>query len=372
MTLTRRKFLGGTGASLAVPYIPYGGVPYPAERIAPMLMVGFDGASARDLGASQMAEHIAANRVSGICFNAKNAVTRPGVESLTELFHSASGQWPLLMAIDQEGGQVQRLSSHLGFGFEPSAIKVATELDAAEARRTYADMAREMRKSGFNLNLAPVVDLGFEPRSASITRLGRSYGAEPGTVIKFSRAFVAGHRDQHVLTALKHFPGHGSAVGDSHEGGVDVTHTWRESELAPYATLVREDAADMIMMGHIAHAELTLGQPASLSPEAVWLLRDRLGYDGVVITDDLDMRAVRKDNSLEEAVIRAVMAGNDILLVTNKDSLPDLPPRLIAAVQFGIATRRIRPEQIEAAVARIEKLKQVMAARALRHEPLEL
>ena len=119
------------------------------------------------------------------------------------------------------------------------------------------------------------------------------------------------------------------------------------------------------MMGHIAHAELTNGQPASLSRQAVSLLRDEVGYDGVIITDDIDMRAIRMDNSLEQAVIRAVMAGNDILLSTDKDSLPDLPQRMIAAVQLGIATRLIRPEQIQASVARIERLKQSMTARAL-------
>jgi len=361
MIISRRKFLKTAGAGLAMPYVPYGQVPYPAERIGPMLMVGFDGASSQAFGVTRMAEQIAAGHVGGICFIAKNAVTRPGVESITRLFHAVSDKWPLLMAIDQEGGQVQRLSSHLGFGYQPSAIRVASDLDYAGAHKVYAAMAQDLRKSGFNLNLAPVVDLGFEPRCASITRLGRSYGAEPGTVIKYSRQFLTAHREQNVLTALKHFPGHGSALGDSHEGGVDITRTWRESELLPYRTLVLEDRADMIMVGHIAHAELTFGAPASLSPEAVGLLRNQVGFEGVVITDDLDMRAVRKDNSLEEAAIRAVMAGNDILLFTDKDSLPDLPQRLIAAVQLGIATRRIAPEQIEASVARIEKMKAGLA-----------
>ena len=373
MTLTRRRFLADSGATFTVPYISYGQVPYPAERIAPMLMVGFDGASSTATGARQIAEHIAAGRVGGVCFIYKNAVSRPGVESLTDLFHSAASRWPLLMAIDQEGGQVQRLSSHLGYGYEPSAIKVATNLDIEEAHRTYSDMAAAMRSSGFNLNLAPVVDLGFEPRSASITRLGRSFGADPETVIKYSRAFVAGHREQNVLTALKHFPGHGSALLDSHDGGVDVTKTWRESELEPYTCLVREGAVDLIMIGHITHSELTQGQPASLSADAVnGMLRKRVGYDGVAITDDLAMRAVRKDNTLEEAAVRAVAAGNDVLLFTNKDSLPDLPTRLIAAIQLGIAERRIGIDQIEASVARIEKLKQSLTARVLAQAPLDL
>ena len=362
MKLSRRRFLTGSAAAVALPRLAYGGALYPAERIAPMLMVGFDGSYDGAYGAQLMAEHIAENRVGGICFSYKNAVSRPGVESLTQLFHSASSQWPLLMAIDQEGGQVQRLSSQLGYGYEPSAIRVATELNAEEARKTYADMAAEMQATGFNLNLAPVVDLGFEVRNSIITELGRSYGAEPDTVIKYSRAFVAGHREHGVLTALKHFPGHGSALGDSHEGAVDVTRTWRESELVPYTSLVREGAADMVMIGHISHATMTQGLPASLSSEAInGMLRKRVGYDGVVITDDLDMTAVRKNNSLEEAAIKAAAAGNDVLLFTNKDSDMDLPLALIAAIQTGIRDGRLKAEAIEASVARIEKLRQRLA-----------
>jgi beta-N-acetylhexosaminidase len=140
---------------------------------------------------------------------------------------------------------------------------------------------------------------------------------------------------------------------------VDVTKTWRDSELNPYISLVREDRADLVMMGHIAHAEITHGQPASLSRDAVeGLLRNRVGFDGVVITDDLDMRAVRKNNSLEDAAIKAAAAGNDILLFTNRDSDADLPLALIRAIQTGIRDGRLKAEQIEASVARIERLKE--------------
>ena len=366
MKISRRRFLAGSAAALAVPRMAYGQALYPPERIAPMLMVGFDGASSQALGAQRMAGHIASNRVGGICFIYKNTASRPGVESLTQLFHSAATEWPLFMAIDQEGGQVQRLSSHLGYGYEPSAIRVATDLDVEAARRTYAGMAEAMRFTGFNLNLAPVVDLGFEARNTIITQLGRSFGADPATVIKYSRAFVSGHRDHGVLTALKHFPGHGSARLDSHEGAVDVTRTWRDSELLPYSCLAQEGAIDMVMIGHISHVTLTMGEPASLSSDAIGgMLRKRVGYDGVAITDDLDMTAVRRNNSLEQAAVKAAAAGNDVLLFTNKDSDLDLPLTLISAIQQGIRDGRLKAEQIEASVARIERLKQSLSRLAL-------
>lgn len=358
MALTRRRLLLTTGAMIAMPRIAIARPEFPSERIAPMIMVGFDGPDARAWGVHEMAAHIAAGRVGGICFIAKNAVTRPGVESITKLFHGASARWPLLMSIDQEGGNVQRLSSHLGFGFEPSPARVSNTLSADQARKTYAAMAGQMRKSGFNLNLAPVVDLGFEPRNVLITQKGRTFGDDPASVIRYSRAFVAGHRDQGVLTALKHFPGHGSALRDSHDGAVDVTKSWRESELAPYTCLTSEGMADMIMTGHLSHQTLTDGLPASLSPSAVGgLLRGRVGFGGVVITDDLDMKAVRRKFSREESVIRAVAAGNDILLATNDDSDHDLPLTMIMAVQKGIRDGRIEADRVTASVRRIEALK---------------
>ena len=351
--------IAGSAALAAIPQAAIARPAYPAERIAPMIMVGFDGTHGGAYGVKQMAAHIAAGRVGGICFVAKNAMTRKGVESITGAFHMASSRWPLLMAIDQEGGNVQRLSSHLGYGFEPSPLKVATTENADGARKIYAAMAAAMRETGFNFNLAPVVDLGFEARNPLITQKGRAFGAESATVIAFSRAFIAAHRDEGVLTSLKHFPGHGSAIGDSHLGSVDITRTWRESELAPYTCLNAEGMIDTVMTGHLSHMTLTDGLPASLSPLAIeGMLRKQVGYQGVVITDDLDMRAVRKRFSREEGIIRAVEAGNDILLSTNDDSDPDLPVHIILAVQKGIRDGRLSTDKIEASVARIEALKQ--------------
>jgi beta-N-acetylhexosaminidase len=365
MRSTRRRLLLATSAAFVLPRVAIARPVYPAERIAPMLMVGFDGASAAASGVRQMADHIAAGRVGGICFVAKNAVTRKGVESITASFHAASARrWHLLMAIDQEGGNVQRLSSHLGYGFEPSPTRVGNTQSADNARKTYAAMALEMRKTGFNLNLAPVVDLGFEPRNVLITQKGRTFGTDPESVIRYSRAFVAGHRDEGVLTALKHFPGHGSALRDSHEGAVDVTRTWREEELIPYTCLAAEGMADMIMTGHLSHLTLTDGLPASLSASAIeGMLRKRVKFGGVVITDDLDMKAVRRNFSRDEAVIRAAEAGNDVLLSTNDDSDPDLPMHMVLAVQKGIRDGRLSADRIEASVRRIEALKAGITAR---------
>lgn len=358
MTLTRRTFLASACAAAALPTRAGARPVYPAQRIAPLIMVGFDGAGPMAYGARQMAAHVAAGHVGGLCFVAKNAVSRPGVEGLTRLFHSAASRWPLLVGIDQEGGMVQRLSSHLGYGFEPSAQQIAANADTVSAHKTFSHMAGAMRASGFNLNLAPVVDLSCQPRNPAVAMIGRAYGADPQTVISYAGEFVAAHREQGVLTALKHFPGHGSSLSDSHLGAVDVTKTWHARELEPYSRLVGEDSADMVMSGHVSHALITEGQPASLSRVAIeGVLRGRVGFRGPVITDDLEMAALHRTLSPAEAAIRALDAGNDILLLTNFTADPHLPLKLIIAIQGAIEEGRLETDRLEASVARVEVLK---------------
>lgn len=373
MPLSRRQFLtastaaGAAAACTALPRFAIAQPDFPTRRIAQMILVGFDGSKASDWAAKEMASYIAMGFVGGVCFIAKNATHRPGVVGLTKMFHEAAKpHWPLLVAIDQEGGHVQRLSSKLGYGFLPSPAKVALTRTSEEARGGFHAMARAMRETGFNLNLAPVVDLGFEPRNVLITQKGRTFGKDSASVVRYSREFVLGHRNEGMLTALKHFPGHGSALRDSHEGAVDITATWRGEELTPYRRMFSQGLADMVMTGHMSHKFLTEGLPATLSRIAVTrVLREQLKYDGVVITDDLDMRAVSRKFPRSEAVIRAVAAGHDLVLATNDDGDRNLPMNMIAAIQKGIRDGRISAEQVEASVRRIERLKATLARPAV-------
>ena len=175
----------------------------------------------------------------------------------------------------------------------------------------------------------------------------------------FAGAFVAGHRDAGVLTALKHFPGHGSTLTDSHERPVDLTPTWRPDEIEPYKRLAQNGLVDVVMSGHLKHEKLTGGEPATLSLKAVegWLRRD-IGYRGAVMTDDLDMAAIRSNYSLTDAIVRAVAAGNDLILLSNSlEPDPDLPLAAIAAIRDGVVKGRIPAGRIEAAAQRIAALK---------------
>ena len=357
--LTRRTFTAAGGAALAAPYVTRASAAVDPKSVGEMLVIGFNGATADAAGAQTLARHVGAGKVGGVCFLGHNARSREGVEGLTRLFNSAGRASKVLVAIDQEGGAVQRLGSKIGYPAVPTALSIADHNEPAGARAIYARMARELRAAGFNFNLAPVVDLGFEPKNPIVAHFGRAFGGDGATVARYGGAFVQGHRDASVLTALKHFPGHGSTLVDSHARPVDLTATWRADEIEPYRALAKAGLIDVVMSGHLIHAKYTAGLPATLSPAAIegWLRRD-IGYDGVAMTDDLDMAAIRSSYSLNEAVVRAVAAGNDLILLSNsRDPDPDLPDTLAAAVREAVASGRIAPGRVEAAAARVRALK---------------
>ena len=359
-TLSRRAVVTAAAATLvAAPYVRQARAAADDAMIGEMLVLGFSGSSSDAEGAQGLAAHVSNGKVGGVCFLGHNARSRAGVESLARLFNSAGRRSKALVAIDQEGGAVQRLGAKIGYHAIPAAQAVAARNGPDAARSIYLTMAREMKAAGFNLNLAPVVDLGFEPKNPIVAHYGRAFGEDGATVASFAGAFVAGHRDAGVLTALKHFPGHGSTLTDSHERPVDLTPTWRADEIEPYKRLAQNGLVDVVMSGHLKHEKWTGGEPATLSQKAVegWLRRD-IGYRGAVMTDDLDMAAIRSNYSLSDAIVRAVAAGNDLILLSNSlEPDPDLPLAAIAAIRDGVAKGRIPAGRIEAAAQRIAALK---------------
>jgi beta-N-acetylhexosaminidase len=160
-------------------------------------------------------------------------------------------------------------------------------------------MAEELAQAGVNLNFGPVVDLNSYPGNPVIARRKRSFGADPKAVAALARAFITAHREANVVTAAKHFPGHGSSRSDSHKVLADISQSWRESELEPYRLLARDGLLDMVMVGHLYHPRFSDGEgvPASLSERAIRALRadGYIGFKGVVVSDDMEMseRAIR-------------------------------------------------------------------------------
>lgn len=330
--------------------------------IGQMLLIGFTGTSADGEGARRITEQIAKGEIGGVILMDRNIRSRTQVKTLTSKFRSARQELMPIISVDQEGGNVQRLSSRRGFGSYPMARSVGRRYTPEKALTTYRKMARELAETGINLNYGPVVDLDLYRWNPIIGRKGRSYGDDPEKVVEFARAFITAHREANVLTCIKHFPGHGSSRTDSHKRLVDLTKSWKEIELEPYRALKREGLVDTIMVGHLFLPRFS-GEgrlPATLAPGAIegWI-RDDLGFDGVVITDDLEMAAVKKHHSLEKTLVMAINSGNDILMFASPDA--GFVPRATKLIADAVEAGDIKKERIEQAYSRIVALKKKIA-----------
>ncbi len=220
-------------------------------------------------------------------------------------------------------------------------------------------MAQTLVDGGITLNLAPVVDVAVNPYNPVIAQLGRSFSADPEVVAAQAGAFIDAHHEKGIKCTLKHFPGHGSSRGDSHLGFVNVTDTWSEGELIPYRKLIEQGKVDAIMTAHIFDADLDPELPATLSPAVITgLLREQLGYNGVVISDDMQMRAITDLFRLDKAFELAILAGVDIIAVANSVTYSGtVADRFFAKVQQMLDEGVITPERIDQSFQRIMQLK---------------
>lgn len=286
-----------------------------------MIVVGFQGTSASDPAVVALREELAAGRLGGIMMLKVNVKSLDAVREMNAAFRAASPDLLPFITLDQEGGSVERLTKDVGFAEIPNAATIAANNTPEQAEAIYGKMAAAIADVGFTVNFGPVADININPKNQIIARFGRAYGSDAETVTAYDAAFIKGHHAAGLLTALKHFPGHGSSAADSHEGFVDITKTWQPAELDPYKALIADGLVDMVMIGHLYHADQSDADaktPASLSPQWIdGVLRGELGYDGVVISDDLEMGAIRQHFDLKQTVTMAVRAGMDVLLFSN-------------------------------------------------------
>jgi beta-N-acetylhexosaminidase len=224
----------------------------------------------------------------------------------------------------------------------------------------YNKMGAELNSVGINYNLAPDVDLAINKKNHVIYKLGRSYGADPKTVVKYSSIFMDAMHNNCVLTSLKHFPGHGSSLGDTHKGFVDVTKLWKKVELEPYRMLAQSTVIDTVMVAHVFNKNIDSKYPATLSAKTVnGLLRQEFGFDGVVITDDLQMGAIQHKYGLKNTLKLAINAGNDILLFGNQLSVKSMvkTKTLVNTIKNMVSSGEISLVDIEKSNERLERLK---------------
>jgi beta-N-acetylhexosaminidase len=300
-----------------------------------LIVVGFDGDNPASLGVKQITKHLAEGLISGVLILGRNISSQEKLSRLTRALAQPSIHPPFVM-IDQEGGYVQRIRGFPWVNPVPSAEFVATRFSVKQAQALYGKLAAQLSSVGINVNLAPVVDLNVNPSSPVIGKLERAFGSAPSVVTEYAAAFVKAHNEVGILTALKHFPGHGSSTTDPHITANDITGTWGETELIPFRDLIRQRLADMVMTAHVIVRKppiSTRGQVVSMSRNAIKnVLRKSLCFDGVVISDDLAMGAIKAGYSEEQAAVEAIRSGNDIILLAKSDDLVGLGPRINSAL----------------------------------------
>lgn len=336
------------------------------DRIGQMLIVGFRGTRPDQCGS--IVRDIRAHGLGGVILfdqeMADRSASRRNIESPTQVRElvahlQAQAQTPLLIAIDQEGGRVNRLKPDYGFPASLSHEELGRIDDPAETFRHAGVTARTLADLGINFNLAPVVDLDANPDNPIIKGKRRSFSADPETVARHAAQFVQAHRAHGVLACAKHFPGHGSARGDTHLGLVDVTETWHERELIPFQRLIEAGPCDAIMSAHVFNARLDPERPATLSRHVLTgLLRDRLGFTGAILSDDMEMKAIASHYGLENSVPAAVEAGVDLLCFGNNLSFdPDIAAKAIDLLARAVESGRISAARIDASYQRVLALK---------------
>jgi beta-N-acetylhexosaminidase len=324
------------------------------QKIGQLFLIGFAGETlwpdhplVADIADENLGGVILFDRFLAKKSDTHNIIDAKQLQRLTaDLQSLAGGQ--LLIAVDQEGGRVNRFSPARGFPVTPPASELGRtgnlELTAASARQT----ARMLEGVGVNFNLAPVVDVNIDQDNPIIGRCGRSFSDRGETVAAHAAVWIREHRAAGLHCCLKHFPGHGSSRADSHRGFVDITSTWQKGELEPYRLLIKEGLAEAVMVGHLINKKFDANNPATLSPTTIQsLLRHDLGFKGLVVSDDMQMKAITDHYRLEEACCCALAAGIDLLIIGNNlvddpGVLGRMKAAIVQAVDKGIlAEQRI-------------------------------
>jgi beta-N-acetylhexosaminidase len=323
---------------------------------AELLTVGFTGRTA----AEAPLDALRALAPGAIILFARNVGTPAELAELVAALRATQSPPPLI-AIDQEGGRVARIEA--GVAALPPAMAVGAAGDVDAAERLGALLGRDLARLGISVNYAPVGDCAVD---AGNTVIGtRSYGSDPYRVARFAGAFACGLVRGGVAPAIKHFPGHGSTATDSHLALPQVTldeRALRARDLVPFAAAIAGDAVPIVMTAHVVVAALDAERPATLSPRILsTLLRDELGFDGVVATDCLEMDAIARTVGTVPGAVAAIAAGAD--LVTVSHSL-DLAGEVVDAIVGAVDAGTLPIARVDAARARVRALRERYAVLA--------
>ena len=317
------------------------------DKISSLFIIGFNGEKAP----KSIIEYIKKRELGGVILFSKNIKDPIQLKKLTSTLKNNSKS-KLFIGVDEEGGLVQRLNSKNGFFDTPKAVDIP-KLGQIKARSFYKKMAKMLHNEGINLNFAPVVDLALNKNNQVIYKYGRSFGSDPKVVEKYATIFIDQMKKEGVVSVLKHFPGHGSSTKDSHKGFVDVTNLYKKIELEPFLNI----DANIIMTAHIFNKNIDPNYPATLSKKSIDILRSH-GFDGVILSDDLQMGAIRKNYDLNQTLSLAINSGVNMLLFGNQLSKPIDIRTLVNRVKILVNSGKIDIKNIEKSYKRVKRLKE--------------
>lgn len=323
-----------------------------AELCGQLLVVGFEGLEVP----ADILRAIKERSLAGVVLFARNLGDLGHTFQLCRtLRRSAPPAYPLFVSVDQEGGRVQRLSDVLQL---PPMRNFGRHDDVSLSERAAAALGHQLKALGFNLNFAPVADVDSNPDNPVIG--DRSFSSDPRVVVRHARAMIRGLQAQGVIACLKHFPGHGDTALDSHLALPTVSlgaTELRKRELYPFERLCRE--AESVMTAHVVFPAFD-SKPATLSARLLSLLRREFDFDGVIFSDDLEMKALSAHWPIEDSAVSAVEAGCDALLVCREraqherahhalveraEKDPDFRARCRSAVERSLKLRRRFPQR---------------------------
>ncbi len=334
--------------------------------IGQMIMVGTRGMTMDEIS-PQFQQQIKEGKIGGIVlfdYDVVKKVAHRNIQSPEQVKALITGlqknaPTSLLIAVDQEGGRVNRLKTKYGFPASVSAQYLGT-LDNVDSTMYYANRTATLCQAlGFNVNFAPAVDVNYNPESPAIGKIERSFSADPAMVIKHADLLIKAQAAKGILSTLKHFPGHGSAQADSHYGVTDVTKYWQESELIPFEKLGKSSQNVAIMTAHVVNQNLDTDYPATLSKKIITgVLRERLGFQGLIFSDDMQMKAVNAQFGFETLLEKSINAGVDVLVFGNNLEYDELiPTKAIAAITKMVEMGVISKERIQQSYNRVMKAK---------------
>ncbi len=335
------------------------------QKIGQMIMTGFRGESPDEN--STITKHIKQYNLGGVWLTDNESPMQETIgnisspQQLKNLTNSLQqyADTPLFIAIDAEGGQVVRLKEKYGFPKTYSARTLGQKDDPDFTFQQALKIAHLLKDIGINFNFSPVLDLDIHPESPALGQKERCFSSDPEKVQIHAEQIIKAHHQHDILTCLKHFPGHGSTMDDSHHGFVDATESWDDKELKPYQHFIDNNMANAILTAHIFIKDFDDSHPATLSHSIISeLLRDKMGYKGVVISDDLNMGAIRLNYSYKEAVELAIKAGVDIILNSNVMQYnTNIAEITFQTIKYLVQSGNISKTRIDKSFSRIMKLK---------------